>query len=155
MFADNPSVSGRGSDIESFRKEETKAGGIQIGAGTNDAFLRQTAQLPGDISEQIDGIGDDQQDRVGTVLYQFGDHAFQNVRVALDEIEARFTLALACASRHDAQLRSSRNCVIGAGADFHIVEEGESVLQIHQFTLQFILHDVNQGDFTCNALRSD
>lgn len=39
-----------------------------------------------------------------------------------------------------------------SSADFHVVEEGQTVLQIHQLALELVLHDIDQSQLAGNAL---
>ena len=69
--------------------------GIERGSGTEDTVGREAAQFPGDISHDIDGVGDDNQDGVRAVLSHLRDNVLEDVHVALAEVQTGFADVLA------------------------------------------------------------
>lgn len=100
-------MAGSRGNTQTLRHQETESGRVQVGAGANDTALGQTGQLPGDIGEDIHGVGHNQQDRVGAVLDQLRNDSLQDVGVALHQIQTALTSTLTGTSCHDAQAGSS------------------------------------------------
>lgn len=107
QLTNDPSVAGGGGNGQTLGHQETESGRIQVGAGANDTALGQTRQLPGDISQDIYGVGHDQQDGVRAVLDQLRDDSLENVCVALDQVQTALSGALTSSSCDDAQTGSS------------------------------------------------
>lgn len=112
MLSNNPSMAARGSNPQFLWHQKPEPGRIQVRTRSQHSVLRQSAQFPCNVSEDVNRITDNQQQRVGRVLYKFGDDEFENVRVPLDQIKTRFSFSLASSSRNNANSGACGDCVI-------------------------------------------
>lgn len=53
MLSDNPSMAAARSDLKTLGKQEAEAGRVEVGAGAEDALLRQSRELPRDVREHV------------------------------------------------------------------------------------------------------
>lgn len=100
-------MAGGGGNGQTLGHQETESGRVQVGAGANDTALGQTRQLPGHISQDIHGVGHDQQDGIRAVLHQLGDNSLQDICVTLNQVQTALSGALTSSSCDDAQTGSS------------------------------------------------
>lgn len=112
MFANNPPVTTGRSDPQFLRHQEPEPGRIQVCPGAQHAMLRQPAEFPRHVRQDVDGVADDQQQRVRGVFYELGDDEFEYVGVALHEVQAGLALPLAGTGRNYAQAGTCRGLVI-------------------------------------------
>jgi hypothetical protein len=80
-------------DVEVLGEEEPEPGRVEVGAGPDDAAGREARQLPGDVGEDVDGVGDDEQQRLGRVLRQWRHDLPEQRDVPLEQVEARLPRA--------------------------------------------------------------
>ena len=81
MFADLVSVDGFGVDIEIACNTGAKAGRIEYGTRANYSFGWETGEFHCVISENIHGIGNNQEDAVEAAIHDLINHAFEDVDV--------------------------------------------------------------------------
>lgn len=133
-------------------------------------------------SQPLTWVGDHHQDAVGTVLDNVWDDELEDVDVALNQVEAALALLLAGSGRHHHHLGISGDAVVWkmdrlsdaaelkqfgvlwgvshrrissftlVSHNFVRLEEERSVLQVHGFTFQLILHYIDQGQLIAQVL---
>lgn len=135
--------------------------------------------MGGGHSQPLTWVGDHHQDAVGTVLDDVWDDELEDVDVALNQVEAALALLLAGSSRHHHHLGVSSDAVVWemdrpsdaaqlkqlrrgthrrissftlVSHNFVRLEEERSVLQVHGFTFQLILHHIDQGQLIAQVL---
>lgn len=84
MFTDDPAVSRRGRGMETLGQKDTETGRVEVGARSNDTLLGQAADFPGNVSQQIHWVGNDEKNRVRTVLDKFRDDSLEDISISLD-----------------------------------------------------------------------
>ena len=77
MLSNDPAVAAWRRNAQLLADEVSQTSRVQVGATANDTVSWQTAELPGDIGQDVDWIGNDQEQRVRTVLDQSGDHTLK------------------------------------------------------------------------------
>ena len=75
-------------DAEVLAEQPAEAGGVEDGAGADDASGRQAGEAGRDLGHHVDGVGGDEQDRVGGGVEDAGDHVAEHRGVAAEEREA-------------------------------------------------------------------
>ena len=60
--------------------------GVEHGAGTDDVALGQAGHLDGGVGQNVDRVGDDQQDAVKAGLLNLGDDGLKDVDVLVDQV---------------------------------------------------------------------
>lgn len=53
MLSDYPAVAARRVEVELLSHEVAETGGVQVGAGADDAVAGETAQLPGHVGQNV------------------------------------------------------------------------------------------------------
>lgn len=154
VLADDPAVARGRRDVEPLGQEEPEPRRVEIGAAADDPVLGQARELPGDVGQYVDGIGDDEENGVGTVLDQLGYDALEDVGVALHEVQPGLALALPRPRRHDADARAGRGRVVRARVYLGVLEEGAAVLEVHHLALELVGHHVDQHHVARDALRA-
>jgi hypothetical protein len=152
VLADDPSVAGGRGDVELLREQESEPRGVQVGAASDYAVLRQSRYLPGDVGKHVHGVGHDNEDRVRAVLHQVGHDALEDVGVALDQVQSGLALALTRPRRYYADARVGRGRVISACVYSRVREEGAAVLQVQHLALQLLPHHIDQHHVARNVL---
>lgn len=109
MLTDNPAVARGWGNSQSLRHKETEPRRIQVGSGTDDTVLGQAGELPGHVGEDIDRVGNDQQNTVWAQFNELGNDALQDVAVALDQVQTAFAFLLANTGSDDDQTGSGRD----------------------------------------------
>ena len=69
-------------------EQPAEAGGVEDGAGADDAGGRQAGEAGGDLGHHVHGIGGDEQDRVRGGVEHAADHVAEDGGVAAEEVEA-------------------------------------------------------------------
>ena len=75
--------------------------GIEHGAGADDMALGQTGHLNGGVGQNVDRVGDDEQNAVEARLLNLGDNGLKDVDVLIDQVQAGLTGLLGSASGDD------------------------------------------------------
>lgn len=112
MLSNDPSMTTACCNIQPLAHQEPKPTRIQIRARPNHPVLRQPAQLPCHVGEDVHGVTHNQQYTIRTVLHQLRDDTLEDVRVTLHQIQPSLTLTLPGTGRHDTQLRTRCYSVI-------------------------------------------
>jgi hypothetical protein len=96
-------------------KERTKTSGVKDGPGSNNAFRRQSGDLPNHLGYNIDRVGDNQQNGIRRVLKDPGDDILKNVDITFQQLQARFSRFLSPSAGQNYQ-PCSLECRIIAGS---------------------------------------
>ena len=75
-------------EVEMIGDEETKAGRVQVGAGADDAVGGETREFPSDVGENVDGVGNEEENGVGGVTDERRNDGAEEGEVPLEEVEA-------------------------------------------------------------------
>ena len=75
MLADDPAVAAWRSDAQLLADKVSQTSRVQVGATADDSVGWQAAELPSDVGQDVDWIGDDQEEGVRTVLDKSWDHS--------------------------------------------------------------------------------
>ena len=76
-------------------KHLLQATGVEHGTGADDMALGQAGHLDGGIGQNIDRVGDDEQNAVKAGLLNLGDNGLKDVDVLVDQVQAGLTGLLA------------------------------------------------------------
>ena len=107
-------------------------------------------ELPGGVGQHVHRVGGDEDDAVGIVLGDLGNDRAEDVDVARDQIEARFTGALGAAGGDHRDGGSGAIGVI-TGPDTRRTGQRHGVVQVHRFAFRFGAVGVDQDDLACQA----
>ncbi len=110
-----------------------------------------------DARHHIDGIGDDEKERVGVILGQQREEGRKDVRVAFHEVQARFSRFLT-GSRGDDHEAATLNFVCVAHGHGGMVGERQAMLQIHVLAfgakaVVVVEHDLARGSGLEHGIR--
>ena len=53
MLSDDPAMAGGRVDVQFLSHQVAETGRVQVGAGANDTVAWETAQLPGDVGQDV------------------------------------------------------------------------------------------------------
>ena len=102
MLADLVGVDGFGIDIEVAGDAGAEPGGVENSAGADDFLGREAGEFVSVVSEDVHGIGDDEEDTAEAGGHDLLNHAFQNIDIFLQEFHAGLAGTLGGAgSNHD------------------------------------------------------
>ncbi len=104
MFTHNVAMNILRIHLETIRQDPTESGRIQIGTRPNHAIRRKSWEPPRDVSQSIDGVGNDQQNGVGTVLGELRNDLLEERNVAFHECQPRLAFPLSCTRGNDADV---------------------------------------------------
>ena len=142
-------------DVEVVGDEEAEAGGVEIGAGADDAVGGEAGELPGDVGEDVDGVGDDHEDGIAGVAREGRDDLAEECDVAVDEVQAGLAGDLAGAGGDDAEVGAGRHGVVDGGVDLGAGEEGGGVLQVQHLAAELVGLGVHKDQLVRQVLRQD
>ena len=148
VFAEDEGSYLRGRQLQFLGNEALKAGGVEHRAQTDDLLPRETGILDRQMSQDIDRIRDDENDRVTLRARGFDvrNDLHEDGDVAVDQVEAgliRFATG-AGGDEEDVAVGCPR---VVAGVDTLIGTETRSVQEIQGFTIGHILIRIDQLDF--------
>lgn len=69
MLSNNITVRGGGGHAEGLREQVAEPGRVEVGAWSDDAVLRQSADLPRDVCQDVHRVARDYKYRVWTIFY--------------------------------------------------------------------------------------
>lgn len=142
-------------DVEMIGDEKPKPGRVQIRSRSDNPIGRETRELPGDISQYVDRIGNYQQNRVPGVLRELGDDISEKGHVPLEQVQPRLTCDLPRTSSDDAEIGSGGDGVIDRGDDLSSGEKGSGVLEVEHFATEFIGLGVDEDELVDEVLGKD
>ena len=124
-------------------KHLLQTAGVEHGAGTDDVALGQAGHLDGGVGQNIDRVGDDEQDAVEAGLLNLGDNGLKDVDVLVDQVQAGLTGLLGSASGDDDHGGVGDIGII-AGVDLHRLGKRHAVRDIQGLTLGAVLVHVDE-----------
>ena len=134
MLAHNVRVDVARVDIQVLTEHVLEAGGVQNGTGADDVALGQAGHLDGGIGEDVNGIGDDQQDTRETALADLRDDALEDGDVLVHQVKTGLAGLLRGAGGDDDD-RGIGNIGIVAGVDLHGATERHAMRDIEGLSL--------------------
>ena len=117
--------------------------GVEHGAGTDDVALGQAGHLDGGVGQNVDRVGDDQQDAVKAGLLNLGDDGLKDVDVLVDQVQAGLAGLLGSASGDDDHSGVGDIRVI-AGVDLHRLGKRHAVRDVQGLALGAVLVHVDE-----------
>ena len=129
MFADDGCMHRAGIDLELFAEDVAQTFCVEKCAGANNTRGREARLFLDDVSENIDGIGCDDNDAVEALGHKFGDATAHDHCIAGKHVETRTLKRAWRAYGHD---NDSAGCcvLVGACSDGDGTAEGHSLLEI-------------------------
>src|SRR5262249_6329483 len=136
VFAEDERVNLSSRGFETARQVAPKAGGVELGAETDDPLPRQTAALHGLISQHVDRIADNDKIRVvfKARLFDFIEDTEKEIDIAVDQIQPAFVGLAAQASGNDDDI-ARRDVAVITGADALVGDETGAVQEIEGLAL--------------------
>uniref|UniRef100_J3L8S8 Uncharacterized protein n=1 Tax=Oryza brachyantha TaxID=4533 RepID=J3L8S8_ORYBR len=142
-------------DLEMLGEEEAEPGGVEVGAGADDAAGREPRQLPRHVRQHVHRVRHDQQQRLRRVLRQRRHDLPEQRHVPLQQVQPRLAGDLPRAGRHDGQVRPPRHGHVGVGDEAHARQERRRVLQVKHLPAQLVRQRVHQRDLVRHVTRQD
>lgn len=142
-------------DIEMIGDEEAEPGGVEIGTRPDDPVGGEARELPGDEGQDVDGVGDDQQDGVRGVAGEVGDDAAEEGEVPLEQVEPGLAGDLAGSGGDDAEVGSGGDGVVDGGVDLGAGEEGGGVLEVEHLAAELVGLGVDEDELVGEVLGED
>ena len=130
-------------DLDVGAEHLLQATSIEHGAGTDDVALGQTGHLDGGIGQDVDWVGDDQQNAVEAGLLDLGNNGLEDVDVLVDQVQACLAGLLGGASGDDDHGGVGDIGII-AGVDLHRFGKRHAVRDIQGLTLGTVLVHVDE-----------
>ena len=136
MFAEDHGAHLRGGEFQLGSDERAEARAVEHGAEADDLLPREAEAFGGELGEDVDRVGDDEDDGG---LFQSGlleavEDAVEEADVAVDEVEAGF-VRLAAESGGDADEVGCRAIGVGAGVNALVGAVGSAVQEVEGFAL--------------------
>jgi len=135
--------------------EETEARGIQIGARPDDPVGGETGKLPGDVGEDVDGVGNDEESGAGGVTNEGGYDGAEEGEVSLEQVEAGLAGDLAGAGGDDAEIGAGGDGRVGGGVDLGAGKEGGGVLEVEHLAAELVGVGVDEDELVGEVLSED
>ena len=150
MLAQDVGVDVVGVDGAMPAKKVAKAGTIKDGARTDDPLGRQRRGPQSNVSEDVDGIGDHEEDGVAGVLDDVGDDAAADFDVLTNQIKARLGGLLLGTGGDDDDIGISTVGII-ANTDVDRWGEKQAMTKIHDLGLDVFGVEVDHDDLASYA----
>jgi len=144
-----------GVDVEVIGDEETEARGVQIGARPNDPVGGETGKLPGDVGEDVDRVGNDEESGGGGVTNKRGYDGAEEGKVPLEQVEAGLTGDLAGAGGDDAEIGAGSDGRVSGGVDLGAGEEGGGVLEVEHLAAELVGVGIDEDELVGEVLGED
>lgn len=135
--------------------QEPEPRGIKISTRSENPVHRKTREFPGDVGQDIHGVRDDKQDRVGRGLSEGRDDVAEESDVPLEEVEPGLSGVLPSAGGDDAEIGSGGDFVVDGGGDSGAGEESGGVLEIEHLASELVGLGVDEGDLVGDVLGED
>lgn len=135
--------------------EETEARGVKVGARPDDPVGWEPGELPSDVGEDIDGVGNDDEDTVRGVTNQSGYDLLEEGEVPLQEVEPGLAGDLASSGGDDAEIGAGSDRVVDRGVDPGAREEGGGVLEVEHLAAELVGFVVDDGELVGEVLGED
>ena len=130
-------------NLDMSTKHLLQAASVEHGAGTDDVALGQAGHLDGGVGQNIDRVGDDEQNAVEAGLLNLGDNGLKDSDVLVDQVQAGLTGLLGSASGDDDHGGVGDIGII-AGVDLHRLGKRHAVRDIQGLTLGAVLVHVDE-----------
>ena len=127
-------------------KHLLQTAGVEHGTGADDMALGQAGHLDGGVGQNIDRVGDDEQNAVEAGLLNLGDNGLKDADVLVDQVQASLTGLLGSASGDDDHGGVGDIGII-AGVDLHRLGKRHAVRDIQGLTLGAVLVNVDEDHF--------
>ena len=118
--------------------------GVEHGAGADDMALGQTGHLDGGVGQNVDRVGDDEQNAVEARLLNLGNNGLKDADVLVDQVQAGLTGLLSSASGDDDHGGVGDIRII-AGVDLHRLGKRHAVRNIQGLALGAVLVHVDEN----------
>lgn len=73
MLSKHPAIEGAGVDAQALGHQVAEASRVQVGAAADDPVLRQSAQLPGDVGQNVHWGEEDEEDTKSKYTQHLGE----------------------------------------------------------------------------------
>lgn len=118
--------------------------GVEHGTGADDMALGQAGHLDGGVGQNVDRVGDDEQNAVEAGLLNLGDNGLKDVNVLVDQVQAGLAGLLGSTSGDDDHGGVGDIGII-AGVDLHRLGKRHAVRNIQSLTLSAVLVHVDEN----------
>lgn len=135
--------------------EETETRGIQVSTRPDDPVRGEPGELPGDVGEDIDGVGNDEENGIRRVTGERGYDVLEEGDVPLEKVKPGFAGDLACTGGDDAKIGADSDRVVHRGVDRYAGEEGGGVLEIKHLATELIGFVVDDDELVGEVLSED
>ena len=139
--------------VQLLSQRGAQAGGIQLRARADNAALRDAGNLGEHIGQNVDGVADDDIDRIGSVLGDLLRDALQNVDVGLRQLKPGLAGAAGNAGGDDHDVGIGRVRII-AGVDINRLANRRRLINIHGLAQRLFLGDIDEQNLGRQALNS-
>ena len=133
-------------DLDVGAEHLLQTAGVEHGAGADDVALGQTGHLDGGVGQNVDRVGDDEQNAVEARLLNLGNNGLEDADVLVDQVQAGLTGLLGSASGDDDHGGVGDIGII-AGVDLHRLGKRHAVRDIQSLTLGAVLVHVDEDHF--------
>ena len=140
-------------DVEVLGEEEPEPGHVKVGAGSDDAVDREPRQLPRHVRQDVDGVGDDEQDGVRRVLRQRRHDLPEERDVPVQQVEPGLPGDLARAGGDDGEVGAPGDGQIRVGDEARARQERRRVLQVQHLAAELVRERVHKRDLVGEAAR--
>ena len=144
VLSDDECVNASRVNAKVFAKQIFKPCRVKHGSAAENPVRRKTADFCRRIGQNVNRVGNHQQNTVSVIFCDFGDNRFKNTDIFLYKVQPCFTGLLPCARRHDDN-GSIRNIGIIAGINLHRLCKGQPVADIERLSLGSFLIPVNEN----------
>ena len=151
MFTVDVGMDVLGADAETLCKLRLQAAGVQDRAGTEDLVLRQAGSLIKNIRQNINGVGNDDVDRVRRSLDDLRRDLLDDIHVALRQLQPGLA-GFSGKTRGDDHDVGVVGIVIVTGADDGRGAEGRALIDVQRLSEGFFPVDVDQQDLCGDSL---
>ena len=130
----------------------TQAGGIQQGAGTDDALLRDAGDLAENVSQDIHGVGHDDVGGIGADRGDLGHDALEDVDVGIDQIDTGLAGLAAHAGGDDNDIAALSGIIVAGVYVYRLAEQRRALMDVHGLAHRLIFVDIDDHDFVGDVL---
>ena len=117
VAAEDEGVGVGDADAELLGDERPEAGRVEDARHAEDALARKAGRLEGNVAHRVEGVRDDDQDRVRRMLGGLLDHGPDDPRVLGEEVVAAHPGLAREARGHDDDVGTGRICVVVRAGD--------------------------------------
>ncbi|CNJ07896.1 Uncharacterised protein [Mycobacterium tuberculosis] len=151
MLANNVCVNALDGDASLVSNQPTQAGGVQNGTGGQHAVCGQAGNLLSHDGENVTGVGDEHDNRVGCYGQDVRQQLLEDCDVCACQFEAGLAGLLASTSGDDDHVAVAQQFDVVATGYGCFVCEHCAVCDVQCFSVCALAVDVVQDDFICGA----